>query len=126
MLFLSEEWLSAANAAVQATEGAPQDPLVIDQHITGARSYRIVLGPRPSVERIDPTDATRPPADGSFTQSIATARSIATGETDAHQAYLLGQIRFEGDVNALIERRDAFEWLERALAPAMAQTTFEQ
>lgn len=68
--------------------------------------------------------ATHGDADATFRQSLATARAIASGETDAHQAFLLGEIRFEGTIEALIEHRDSLQWLHQALAPVMATTTW--
>jgi len=123
--YLSPEWITAAQLAVAgAAADAPASQLVIDQHVTDHVSYRVTVAPSGcSLEIIEPNnDATT--ADASFRQDIATARSIATGGTDAHQAFLLGHIRFDGDINVLIEQRAVFEWLQHALAPVMATTTF--
>ena len=124
--YLSNEWLAAADAAVRSASGsAPAEGITIDQHITDRVDYRVV------VERdacsitaltAEPTDAA---ADASFTQDAATAAAVAQGTTDAHQAFLLGRIRFEGNIDVLIERRDAFEWLAGALAPVLAETSFD-
>ena len=125
MKYLSDEWLRAANQAVVAAVGSAPDPgVTIDQHIDGGRSYRVrISNENAGLVSLDEShDATA--ADASFTQSAATAQAIASGETDAHQAFLLGDIRFEGDVTILIERRDAIEWLQATLAPVMANTEF--
>ena len=124
MEYLSLEWISAADAAVKAAAGsAPAESLIIDQHVEGAVNYRIVLGSNPSVQVISSTDADSP-ADAVFSQDLATATAVATGATDAHQAFLLGDIRFAGNVNLLIERRDAFDWLQAALGPVIGETDF--
>lgn len=74
---------------------------------------------------ITPLDDSSTPADAIFRQSIETARAVAQGTTDAHQAFLLGHIIFEGNIDVLIERRDAFTWLADALVPVLAETVFD-
>lgn len=125
MRFLSDEWLAAADTAISGAAGsAPNRGLTVDQHIDGVISYRIVVArDGAGVARLDAAVPSERP-DAAFHQSEATARSIARRETDAHQGFLLGKIRFEGDIDVLIERRDAFAWLEMTLAPLMARTTF--
>lgn len=125
MKYLSDDWLFAANrAVVEAAASAPEPGLIIDQHIDGVRSYRVRID-RHAASMADLEHSTASPiADASFSQSAATAQAVARGETDAHQAFLLGHIRFSGDVTILIERRAAFEWLQTTLAPVMAQTEF--
>lgn len=124
MRYLSNEWIEAANDAVTAAAAnAPTDRLVIDQHIDGASSYRVIV----ERDACSITTLAQPGAEtahASFRQSAATAQAVAQRTTDAHQAFLLGHITFEGSVDILIARRDAFAWLEAALAPLMARTTF--
>lgn len=131
MRYLSDEWIEAADAAVRAASPAPSGPLVVEQRVEtddGTRGWRTVFG---AESRIEPAPAGpdgppgEPPVDAVFSQSEATARAVATGNTDAHQAFLLGDIRFEGSVEALIEHRASFEWLEAALAPVMAVTDWD-
>jgi hypothetical protein len=124
MEFLSAAWIDAADAAVKKLAStAPQGSLTIDQHIPGRVSYRVVI------DRVEAgvfaVDADGPPLgapDAAFTQTEATARSLAAGDTDAHQAFLLGQISFDGDIDMVIARREALTWLQAALAPVMAST----
>lgn len=127
--YLSEEWLIAANEAVRASS-APPGRLVIDQHVTDAGSWRTVIDTTSSIQRISADDdrasddpSTAPNA--TFNQSRATAQALAQGETDAHQAFLLGAITFEGEIDVLIERRDTLRWLQETLAPVMALTTWD-
>ena len=123
--YLSDEWLAAAATAVRAAaDSAPATNIVVHQVVTGGPSYRIrvapgqcSLEPLTDVESVDQADAR-------FTQSLETATAVAAGTTDAHQAFLLGRIRFEGNADVLIEQREAFQWLETVLAPVMAATTF--
>lgn len=126
MEFLSDDWLGAADQAVRDSAAtAPAIPLTIDQHIEGVVSYRVVIDRGvASVQRIDATNTSLGAPDAAFTQSAETARSLASGETDAHQAFLLGEITFAGDIDVVIARRDALDWLQAALAPVMELTDF--
>ncbi len=122
--YLSNEWIEAADEAVRAaSSSAPAERLTIDQYIEGAMSYRVVIERDACSVGAVPTPTTEA-ADASFRQSEATARAVAQRSTDAHQAFLLGHITFEGNVDVLIARRDAFAWLESALAPVMSHTEF--
>lgn len=123
--YLGDEWIKAADQAVsQAASSAPADRLIIDQHIDDQTSYRVVIRQNECSVATLTGDNSSPNADATFSQSLATAAAVAQGHTDAHQAFLLGHIRFEGEVNVLIERREAFQWLQDTLAPVMATTTF--
>lgn len=129
MRYLSDAWFEAADKAVgDASKTAPAGRVVIDQFVDDV-SFRVCIDRHGSsitvfepahqpVEHAEPADAT-------FTQSRATAAAVARGGTDAHQAFLLGRIRFHGNVDVLIERRDSFAWLEAVLAPVLAATTYD-
>ena len=124
MQYLRPEWIAAANTAVKAAAtAAPVTPVIIDQYVDGATNYRVTIE-RDACSIVSFESAAARPADASFHQNIETARAVAQGTTDAHQAFLLGLIRFEGNIDLLIERRDAFDWLEATLAPLLAKTTF--
>lgn len=127
--YLSNEWIQAANAAVQAASStAPEARVVVDQRVSKAVDYRITIQRDAcAIVSLESTTASSdsPAADAVFRQSLDTARAVAQGTTDAHQAFLLGQITFEGNIAVLIERRDAFTWLASALAPVLAKTTFD-
>lgn len=123
MRYLSAQWLTAANEAVQSSPPPPAGSrLIIDQVVDGAASWRVVVGDTAQIGA-QPDDGSI--ADATFRQSIATAQAIASGTTDAHQAFLLGEIRFEGNIEALIEHRAVLQWLHDALAPVMAETTWD-
>lgn len=125
MRYLSEEWILAADACVRsASAAAPSGRIVIDQVIEDACSYRITIEQdAASITQIDGQTQVSA-ADARFRQTAATAAAVAQGHTDAHQAFLLGQIRFEGDISILIDRREALVWLETVLAPVMSETVF--
>jgi hypothetical protein len=122
--YLSSEWIAAANTVVEAAaRTAPVAPVVIDQYVDGATNYRVMIE-RDACSIVSFKDPPPGPPDASFRQNIETARAVAQRTTDAHQAFLLGHIRFEGNSDLLIERRDAFRWLEATLAPLLAKTTW--
>lgn len=126
--YLSQEWIAAADEAVRAAAAqAPPGQLVIDQHVTDVVSYRIRVsrGDCSVSVPVPDTGSGKGSADATFTQGFDTAQAVASGETDAHQAFLLGRITFTGDADVLIQRRDAFTWLAEALAPVMAATDFD-
>lgn len=126
MRYLSDEWFAAADAAVQsAAHAAPTGPVVIDQYVTDDEplTWRVHIDTGNASIRVmqQPDDG----AHASFRQSRATAIAVATGARDAHQAFLLGEIEFEGDIDVLVERRPALDWLAETLAPVLAQTDFD-
>ena len=102
--YLSDEWFAAADNAVRAAaDSAPKTNVVVHQVMTNGRSYRIRVGRgQCSIEPMTDDDSLEQ-ADASFTQSLETATAVATGRTDAHQAFLLGRIRFEGEAHVLID-----------------------
>lgn len=127
--YLSDEWFAAANAAVRdAAATAPAGPVIVDQHVTDDDpiTWRVAINTGAASIRViaagDDGDDLAPHA--TFRQTRATARAVATGERDAHQAFLLGEIEFEGDINVLVERRAALDWLAETLAPVLAATDF--
>ncbi len=125
MRYLSAEWLEAADQAVRNASPAPSGPLIVDQRVdrgTTTICWRTTLGSESAIVGVD---AAADGADVVFSQSFETARDIAQGTADAHQAFLLGDIRFEGSIDALIAHRSSFEWLEQALAPLLAATTWD-
>ena len=97
--------------------------MVVDQLVHDVVDYRVII--ERDACSISLLNNDLPPADAVFRQSRDTAQAVAQGTTDAHQAFLLGQITFEGNIDVLIERRDAFTWLASALAPVLATTTFD-
>lgn len=126
MRYLSDEWIAAADVALKAAAvSAPAERIVIDQYVEGAANYRVVVAESAcSVEALSDAKHGDEEANAAFHQTLATAQAVAQGETDAHQAFLLGQITFTGDIDVLIERREAFDWLQGALEPVMSQTIF--
>lgn len=124
MRYLSSEWIEAADAAVKAAAStAPETRVVVDQLVRDVVDYRVTIERDAcSIVLLDSESA---PADAVFRQSMATATAVALGTTDAHQAFLLGEITFEGNIDVVIERREAFTWLAATLEPVLAETSFD-
>lgn len=98
--YLSDEWLAAADAAVDGLSPVATD-LSVGMEISGGpdgdRGYRLILGP----------DRVGVAADGGEVRvrmgmNWQTAVSIAQGRTSAQRAFLDGEIRLGGDTSALL------------------------
>jgi len=124
MDYLSDAWIDAANHALSESESvAHADELVIAQQVEGARSYLVTVGAEGT--SITDLNGAEPPAGAvCFRQNWATACSIARGETDAHQAFLLGEVHFSGEVATLVASAPVMAAIAQALEPVMACTTF--
>lgn len=125
MRFLSIEWFDAAASAFTKTGDVPTATIVIEQVVTGVATWQVVFraGQTPELVRFE-SEATTP-ADARFEQSWETACAIATGNLDAHEALLLGDITFSGDTHKVIDENEAYAWMSAALKPVIAQTSFD-
>jgi hypothetical protein len=110
--YLSDEWIEALDAAARADDelqaAATEADLVVQQVVVddeGAEvaAWYVVLTADEVAVRSGRTDdfTVR------FTQSRATAEAIALGERAALQAFIDGEVRIGGDVNALATRHRA-------------------
>jgi len=124
MDYLGDAWIHAANDALASSEVVPgDDPIFIAQHVDDACAYLISI--TKSGTSVVDLAGDQPPATAlRFRQSWATACSIARGETDAHQAFLLGEVHFSGDIATLLASAPVLNSIASALEPVMAQTTF--
>lgn len=121
MQYLSDEWLAAADAAVQDLEPAPA-PFAVSYVVTdgpdGQRAYTVDLGSK----RVQVVIGVS--ADVTLRLSWETAVAIARSERSAQRAFLDGDIRIEGDAQALLGHRDELLAVEERLASLRAETTF--
>lgn len=123
MRYLSDEWFAALDDAARAVRiDRPADaPRVVVQTVVTADgdtpevAYHLVLeGSTVAVRR---GRADQPTA--TFTQDRRTAEDVASGRRRAQEAFMAGDVQVTGDVNALIEHRDAlavFDDVTRAVA----------
>lgn len=122
MAFLSEPWLVAADRALSAMAPLPVE-LVVGYVVTGGpqgeRSYHVRFGP----ERVA-VAAGRDSAVVTLVQSWATAVAVARGERSAQRAFLDGDIRIEGDVQALLGHQTRLGAVEDHLGELRSRTSF--
>lgn len=118
MLYLSEQWISAADEAVAGLPPLPAS-LVAGYDVSGASPYSVRLGPdavsvQPGTEGADVT----------FMCDWDLACSIAQGERSAQRAFLDGELKIAGDVNRLLGNAGAFAALQDCLSSLRAETTY--
>ena len=123
--FLSDEWLQALDAAARHRHSDGDDPLAtvsisIEQAITDGPRWRLVIDH--GTCRVE-TDAAGDP-DVRLTCDRATAAAIASGQRPALHAFTAGDLRLGGDVQVLLEQREALEALGDLFAAVKDQTTF--
>lgn len=126
--YLSAEWVDAVGAAAAASEELREAcagiRLTIQQRVTGANgdaaAYHVVVDD--GTVTVRPGEAEAP--DVTFAQDRATAVAVATGEVAAQTAFMNGDMRVTGDVQLLMEHRDALAGLDRALAGVRAATDY--
>ena len=130
--YLSGEWLSALQRAVDERAPVPSGPtaepdrdrLTVQQVVTGGPdgdvSYHVTVAEEEV--RIEPGRSTEPTV--TFTQSYATAAAVARGELSAQEAFMLGLIRVGGDLPELVQRHDTFARLDDVFASVRAETEY--
>jgi putative sterol carrier protein len=126
--YLSGDWIDAVGAAAATSETLREASrgvrLAVQQRVTGGPdgdvAYHVVLDD--GTVSVRPGDADRP--DVTFVQDHATAVAVATGELPAQTAFMTGRLRVAGDVQLLMERRDALAGLDDALRTVRAQTEY--
>jgi hypothetical protein len=140
--FLSPAWLAELDAAVRdhprLGELTADVRIVIEQRVTGAPDPD---GSGRAPDGADPADdvvyhvvldhgsasvAEGPAADPTvtFTQDVAVARSIATGEESAQRAFMSGQLRLGGDLQLLTAHQGVLSELGDVFASVRATTEF--
>lgn len=123
--YLSEEWFDAARAAVAATTtfGEVGD-LRVGQRILrpdgSVLDYQLLVSGGHARLEVGAAEG----CEIAFSQSFDTARLIASGEINAQEAFLRGEIRITGDPQRLIDAQPAFSALAAALAPLRSRTHF--
>ncbi len=119
MRYLSDEWIDQANAAVRSLEPSAE-PFAVSYTIIdgpdGDRSYTLDLG-EPSVRQ--GSDA---PVGLRMRWDVA--RDVATGTISAQRAFLDGNMRIEGDAQALVGNAESMVAVDVALADLRAITTY--
>lgn len=132
--FLSPEWIVRLDQAIAgATPGELTEALVI-QHVVTDAPAEVSSGEVSSGEvtyhvRLDPagSSAAAGRADDAtvtFTQTYDTAVAIASGSGGAQAAFMGGDLRIGGRVDALVRHQSIVAGLDDLLAPLRADTEF--
>ena len=121
MHYLGDEWIDAAEAAV--ADLAPSTyAFAIGYTVTdgplGERSYTLRLGP----DRVSIRSGSDAPVTLRMTWPVAVA--IAKGELSAQRAFLDGNMRIDGDAQALLGASDDLLAVDQRLAAVRAKTRF--
>jgi len=132
--FLSPEWITALDRALQLAGTPPASDVgpngLVIQHVVAPRessgdrtetAYALTIkagtGTVTAGRHADPTVT--------YTQDHECAAAIASGQRNAHDAFMLGDLTITGDTQALIVATDLLAWLDEALAQVRAETTYE-
>ena len=129
-VYLSPEWLDAADRAVRAApslaEATAGVRLVIDQTVDGTDGdevrYHVCIDD--GDVRILPGPAPR--ADVSFRQPHRVAVAIASGTDSAQMAFMRGELTVGGDVRVLIEHKSLLDDLGGVLGELRSRTRFDE
>lgn len=126
--YLSTEWIDSVGSAVAASDRLQQ---LGDQHTFGLTQvvtatpygevkYHLQSGDGSVVIAIGDAD----PEDVRFTQSFETAVAVATGQSNAQEAFINGHIRFSGNHQCLIDAQEVFALLDDVFASVRVSTDY--
>lgn len=126
--YLSLEWIDALTEAVAADASLRTAASTVDIGITQA----VIDGPEGTVvyhlQVADGVATFGPgpawPEDIRMEQSWDTAVGVATGTLQAHEAFIGGHIRIEGDQQKLIAAQDVFRSLDGIFSSVRERTTY--
>lgn len=132
--FLSPEWLAELDAAIVAHPRlaalTADVRIVIEQRVTGTTiqsdspdgdfTYHVVLDHGTGSVKAGP--ATNPTV--TFSQDLAVARSIATGQESAQRAFMSGGLRVGGDLVALTAHQEVLAEVGDVFATVRSTTDF--
>ena len=123
MRYLSDEWLQAADQALEGLQPIAAS-VVVGFVIEGSidaedRSYQLRLGP----DRVG-IDTGVADADVVMVLGRELAGDIAQGETSAQRAFLEGRLRLSGDVNLLLGHASIMASFDDRLASLRTRTEY--
>ena len=126
--YLTQEWLDAAQRAVEADAtlaDVTQDVQLTVQHVVtggpdGDAEYHVTIDDgmvRVSTGRASDASVT-------FIQDWTTATAVSRGELSAQGAFMTGLIRVRGDLPKLVEHGDVFGEIGDVFADLRTATTY--
>lgn len=124
LLYLSDPWLTEADAALSGLVPVP-DEVTVGISVTGGpqgdRRYRLILGP----DRVG-VDPGPEPAGVTMTMAWPDAVAIAKGRASAQRAFLDGRLRLGGNTLLLLGHQDALAEIDDRLVTLRSHTRFDQ
>ena len=126
--YLSLDWINALSEEVAASDlmreiaetysiGVTQ---VVSNGPEGDVTYHLSVGDGSATFGAGPAD----PEDVKMEQDWDTAVAVATGELNAQEAFIGGQIRLFGDQQKLLESQPVFGALDAVFASVRERTTY--
>lgn len=118
--YLSPAWIAEADALLRASEILSTQSkgiwLVLEQRVSDGDT-ETVWQVRFADGVVSMTAGSADAADVVFVSDVATAEGIRTGSLSAQAAFIAGDLRVEGSINALLEHGELFASLEDVLGP---------
>lgn len=110
---LTSEWMRQLGSLTSAIEADPDVTIVIEQAIEGPSPLRwhVAIANGTASTVLGPADH----PDITLSTDRDTAVGIASGSTSAQRAFLEGNLRISGRINALIRARSVLEDISDAL-----------
>lgn len=123
--FLSAEWITALDQALAGgARPALPEPLVIQHVVTDGPDGEVVYHLRLDAAGSGAVPGRADDPTVTFTQTYATAAAISSGTASAQAAFMAGDLRLGGRVDALLANHAAIAELDDVLAPLRASTEF--
>lgn len=127
--YLSLEWIDALSDEVASSEQmrelAASHRIGVTQVVSdgpeGDVTYHLMVGDGDASFGAGPAD----PEDVKMEQAWATAVAVATGELNAQEAFIGGQIRLFGDQQKLLDAQPVFGALDAVFSSVRDRTTYD-
>ena len=120
--YLSPDWFTEADSLLRASEALSAQSkgveFVLEQRIENGDGEReVIWHVRFSDGTVSMTPGAAHAPNVTFVSDAATAMGIYSGTLSAQAAFIAGDLRVEGSINALLEHAELFGGLEDVLGP---------